>query len=401
MNLQGHLRDALTNLYVAKLRSLLAVLGILIGTASVVAMVSGGELATRQALNEFKALGTDLLAVTISQGEQSNETEASAENAGKKLSPDEVLDLKDVSPDIIQVAPYINVYANATFASRSIDAGVLGVTEDFFGVAKLQMLRGRFVRYLDKYSAFCVVGSNVYEQLKGYALDPIGEQINLGGTIFTIIGALKPWQENSFIYASLNDSIFIPIEAATVISKYADISNIVIKLTPQANIEYVIADITKKLETEAPGKKLYFQSAKQFIKGMEHEREILTIFLGLIGSIALVVGGIGIMNIMLVSVTERRREIGIRLAIGAKRRDIQMLFLVESVTLALFGGICGVLIGILISYILALSKGWEFTLFFMPPAIGFGVSVCIGIFFGFYPAYKASKLDPIETLRSE
>jgi putative ABC transport system permease protein len=401
MNLQAYIRDALTNLYVAKLRSLLAVLGILIGTASVVAMISGGQLATRQALNEFKALGTDLLAVSVSQADQGDQATISSQNAEQNLTPDEVLNLKALSPDIVQVAPYISAFSSVQFAGRNINAGTLGVTEDFYEVAKLQMLRGRFVRYFDQYSAFCVVGSNVYDQLKSYSLDPIGEQINLGGTVFTIIGALQPWQENSFIYASLNDSIFIPIEATSLITKYADITNIVMKLTPQANIEYIIAIITEKLNALVPDKKLYFQSAKQFIKGMEHEREILTLFLGLIGSIALVVGGIGIMNIMLVSVTERRREIGIRLAIGAKRRDIHMLFLVESVTLSLFGGVCGVILGILVSLILALSKGWDFTLFLAPPAIGFVVSVGVGIFFGFYPAYKASKLDPIETLRAE
>jgi putative ABC transport system permease protein len=399
MTLRGHLRDALTNLFVAKLRSVLAVLGILIGTASVVAMVSGGQLATRQALNEFKTLGTDLLAVSISK-EQTDQA-GRARNSKSGLTADQALALKDISSEIVQLAPYINVYSGVRFAGKNIDAGTLGVTEDFFAIAKLQMLRGRFVRYLDKYSAFCVIGNDIYQQLKQRTLDPLGAQISIGNSVFTIIGILQPWGESSFIYADVNNSIFIPIQASTIISKYADISNIVVQLTPDANIDKNEALLTKAINSDVAGEKLYFESAKQFIKSMEHERQILTLFLGLIGSIALVVGGIGIMNIMLVSVTERRREIGIRLAIGAKRRDIQMLFLVESVTLSLFGGICGVLLGILISLILSLSKGWEFTLFLAPPIIGFVVSVCIGVFFGFYPAYKASKLDPIETLRSE
>lgn len=408
MNIKGHLHDALTNLMLSKMRSILAILGILIGTASVVAMVSGGQLATNQALNEFKTLGTDLLSVSIgrdisSNGEQSegSSENSSAKNANVKLTPEAALKIKNSAPDIIDVAPYTNVYSNVSFKGRAVNVGALGVTEDFLLVAKLRLKEGRFIRYFDNYSAFCVLGASVYDQLKAYSLNPMGQQISIGDSVFTIIGVLQPWQENSFIYANVNESIFIPIQASMAMNKYAEISSLVIQLKPNANIEATEAAITDKISAELPESKLYFQSAKQLLKSMENQRAILTIFLGLIGSISLLVGGIGIMNIMLVSVTERRREIGIRLAIGAKKRDIQILFLVESVNLSLFGGIFGVLIGVLVSFILAEIKGWEFTLYFTPPIIGFVVSVCVGIFFGFYPAYKASKLDPIETLRSE
>jgi putative ABC transport system permease protein len=134
---------------------------------------------------------------------------------------------------------------------------------------------------------------------------------------------------------------------------------------------------------------------------MSKQSEILTVFLALIGGVSLLVGGIGVMNIMLVSVVERRREIGIRLAVGATRNDIRSLFLFEAVILALIGGTLGVLIGISIAYIIASLCHWEFTLFFMPPFMGFVVSATTGVFFGFYPAHKAALLDPIDALRSE
>ena len=141
--------------------------------------------------------------------------------------------------------------------------------------------------------------------------------------------------------------------------------------------------------------------AKQIIKSMEEQGRIFTLLLGLIGGISLLVGGIGVMNVMLVSVVERKREIGIRKAIGAKRRDIQMLFLIESIVLSLFGGVLGVIAGLGVAYVISLFSGWQFSLYLEPPLIGFGVSVFTGIFFGFYPAMRAARLDPIETLRSD
>jgi len=145
----------------------------------------------------------------------------------------------------------------------------------------------------------------------------------------------------------------------------------------------------------------FFRSAKELIKSMEAQHKIFTLLLGLIGSISLLVGGIGVMNIMLVSVLERRREIGVRLALGALRKEIQWMFLSEAILLSLSGGFLGIIIGIFASYVIAAFVNWHFTIFLLPPFIGFTVSVFVGIFFGFYPAYKASQLNPIQTLRME
>ena len=209
------------------------------------------------------------------------------------------------------------------------------------------------------------------------------------------------WQENTFFNQDVNKALIIPLESSQLITEYATINNIVMQLKPDINIEAVQAKIQKILGTMIPGKQFFFRSAKQLITSMTNQRNTLTLLLALIGSISLLVGGIGVMNIMLVSVVERRREIGIRLAVGARARDIRHLFLVESVTLSLVGGVLGVIIGILTSYVIATFAQWPFEIFLLPPLVGFMVSVAVGVFFGFYPAYQASKLDPIQTLRSD
>lgn len=398
MKLSLHVHEGLLNLFSAKLRSILALLGILVGTASVVAMVSGGELATNEALKQFKTLGTDLLAVSLNDATDQDQP---ADNQ-VTLSLQQVSDLSSANKSIVEVAPYTQVYNPIYFEGHEISAGIIGVTDTLASVVHVNMQEGRFISLLDRYSLFCVIGNGVYEQIKKLSMsDPIGQQLQIGKDFFTIVGVSQSWPENSFVYANIDFSIMIPLLTSTALNKYTSINNIIVRLKPNADIDDAKNTITSYISKLVPHKNLYFRSAKELISRMSKQSEILTIFLGMIGGVSLLVGGIGVMNIMLVSVVERRREIGIRLAVGAKRSDIRTLFLVEAVMLSLVGGGLGVLIGILVAYVIALFSHWEFTLFLLPPLIGFSVSAATGIFFGYYPAYQASQLDPIDALRSE
>ena len=397
LSFKQYITEAYINLMATKLRTILAVLGILVGAASVVAMVSGGELASRQVLLQFKALGTNLLTVSINdaagQGKQTN---------AQKLTMAQALKLQQRLPDISAVAPYSTLYQTIAFNGKKLNGAVVGATSLLKDIMKAQLQEGRFISFMDKYSAYCVIGHKIYQSiLAETGRDPIGQQINLQGSFFTIAGVLKPWPQNAFLFVDLNTAVIIPLPMSLLMSKYAEINTIVVKLSNTDNIGNLKTAITHYINNVSPGKQLFFESPEQMLQQMHKQQQILTLFLGFIGAISLLVGGIGVMNIMLVSVTERKREIGIRMAIGARRRDIQWMFLIEAIMLSLFGGIVGVVLGILISYIIAVAKSWSFSLFWFPPAIGFCVSVLVGIFFGFYPAYKASKLDPIETLRSE
>ncbi|MBA3661465.1 MAG: ABC transporter permease [Gammaproteobacteria bacterium] len=394
-----HVKEGLRNLYFSKLRSVLALLGVLVGTASVVAMVLGGELATNEALKQFKSLGTDLFAISLNNSsDDKNVDSGKAEN----LTLQQSFDLVKSDKDILQSAPYTQIYYPVYYQSVPLNAIILGVTDRFADIVHIKLTQGRFVSVADKYEFFCVIGRDVYNAMKAISYkDPLGQQLQIGKHIFVIVGVADSWPENSFLYANIDTSVLVPIMASSIISKYATINNIIMRLTKDADIERVEVNVTNAINSMVSGKQLTYRSATELIAKMRNQSDILTVFLGLIGSVSLLVGGIGVMNIMLVSVMERRREIGIRLAVGAKRRDISALFLIEAIMLSLVGGSLGVLIGIIVAYIIAFFWQWEFTLFPLPPIAGFSVSVAVGIFFGFYPAYLASRLNPIDALRSD
>lgn len=395
-----YFQEAFTNLVATKLRTLLAMIGILVGTASVVAMVSSGELATAAALEQFKSLGTDMLSVSIfSEGGGG----ASAGGAQpKELSIADAINMKTVSPDILVLAPYSTLFVPVIYNGASINAGIIGSTQSLASAIAIKIQVGRFISDLDKYAKYAVIGNQVFKNLNIPTFeDPIGKQIKLGTDVFTIIGVTEPWRENSFFNQDINNSIIIPIQTARLLSKYSTIDNMVLRLKENTNIDILKDSITRYINLTVPNKKLFFHSAKEIVRSVTEQRKIFTLLLGMIGSISLLVGGIGVMNIMLVSVMERRREIGIRLALGAKRKDIQWMFLSESVLLSVVGGLLGILVGISTSFIIAEFANWKFEVFFLPPLVGFTVSLFVGVFFGYYPAHQASLLDPIQTLRAE
>lgn len=398
MKLVAHIREAYLNLLSAKLRSFLAILGVLVGTASVVALVSGGQLATEHALSQFKRLGTDLLSATI------QDTSRRGETVIKTLNQDNLDDILGGHPGVLAYSPYAIDFSPVSFEGVRQQSNVVGITENLADIMKVKVASGRFISDFDGTQRFCVVGGVIAQKMVGPGRDTkrlIGQQIQSGQNFYTVVGVLEESGENMFFLVNLNKSILVPLDAALQLNKYAKINNIVFKLAPSADLQSMKADISASLHVFDPAKRLFFRSPQEIITSMQSQNRTFTLLLGFIGSIALVVGGIGVMNIMLVSVVERRREIGIRLAVGARGRDILLMFLSESIALTLFGGLLGVFFGELIAFLTAHFSGWHYHLYFMPLLVGFGVSALVGMFFGIYPAYQASKSDPIACLRSE
>lgn len=396
MGLMNYINEALSNLVTSKLRSFLAILGILVGTASVVALITSSQLATAHALDQFKTLGTNIVAMDIFDQPGQDQQQA------RQLRLSDMPAIQASSSQIVLAAPYINLYQNLYFQGTQLNGQVLGTTADLAKIVKIEMAQGRFVSYLDHNSFYCVIGSDIAKtfQSKGIA-NPIGKQIQVGNWIFTIIGVAKPWQTNWFLFADVNKGIIIPLETSYLLSKFVEINNLIFRLVSKPDIDAAQNQLQTKVQQMLPDKKISFRNPEQIIDIMKKQQTTFTWLLGSIGGISLLVGGIGVMNIMLVSVVERRREIGIRMAIGARRADIRRLFLIEAIILTLLGGVLGIIVGLAISFILAVITQWEFHFLIVPPILGFVVSVLVGIISGFYPAHRAAQLDPIQTLRGE
>lgn len=398
MKLFNHWQQALVNLGAAKLRSFLAVLGILVGTAAVVALVSCGQLATEKALAQFKALGTDLLAVSVYQQAQQNNQSSNKEEIPLQFWRQ----MPHLIPQVVQIAPYSNAYQPISFQGKMLTGAIIGADESLARIIHIDLDKGQFVSFVQSFEHVCVIGNGLAQQIKEVSLeDPLGKQIRIGQTLFTIIGVAKPWKENAFFNEDINQDVIIPIAGMALVSKDTKINNAILLLKPDSPIDNVIEAIKQLVNKQAPTLNVFVRSAKQLIASMESQGRIFTLLLAVIGGISLIVGGIGIMNVMLVAVSERKKEIGIRKAVGAKNHEIQLLFLMESVMLSLVGGIGGVIVGLIFTAIVAYFSHWPFTIYFMPPLAGFAVSVITGIFFGFYPAKRAAALEPIVSLRSE
>lgn len=397
VSIYHHGHQAIMTIMASKLRSFLAVLGILVGTAAIVALISCSQLATEKALAEFKSLGTNLIAVSVFQ------QETPASKSDKTDIPLNVWrEFPSSVPEVLHVAPYNSAYQPISFQGKNLSGALIGADETLASTLHLELEEGHFVSFVESYEHFCVIGSHIAEQLKQLNLDdPVGQQLRIGQALYSVIGVLKPWTENEFFNGDINQSVIIPIKGMLLINKDVKVNNAIMRLKQNINIDEVIAKIKYTIAIHSPKLTVFVRSAKQIIASMESQGQIFTLLLAVVGGISLLVGGIGVMNVMLVSVNERKKEIGIRKAVGAKNSDIQALFLIESIMLSLLGGVLGVIIGLLVTWAIAWFSHWPFKIYSMPPLAGFGVSVFTGIFFGFYPARRAARLQPVASLRSE
>lgn len=385
--LRATIAEAIGNLLGTRQRSALALLGIMIGAAAVIAMLNIGAIARNETVRQFQQMGIDILAIRA-QG-----------SSGFQLADAQAI--PQSVPSIREVSPLVLSGGTVTFEGNAASATLVGVTASYVTITRLAMEQGRFISDLDKFDLYCVLGAQLAKDLST-PLFPLrlGSRLRVGQYVFTIIGIIAPAISSPMMPLEVNASLFMSIPNTRRALSNAQVSTVMARLAPGAEAEStanaVKSYLSPKLDTPPS-----VQSAQQLIAGMASQMRLFELLLGAIGAIALALGGVGVMNIMLVSVSERHREIGIRLAIGARRRDIQALFLSEAVLLSVLGGVLGIALGILASWVFARISSWQFILSAAAAPIGAGVSVAVGIFFGFYPAVMASRLDPIEALRSE
>jgi putative ABC transport system permease protein len=397
--LSTHIRTAINSLYTAKQRTLLALIGIGIGIGSVIAMVSIGVIYSEDTMRQYKELGTNI--VRIKKSREENE-----ENNRVKIPLKETLELPYSISNIMTVAPIMpGWWHNYHFAGKQGDANLVGVTESFKDLYQLHLKEGRFISDLDKNQPYVVVGQNVLTDdiFSSFNSKLIGSQVKIERRIYTIIGVLEPAPNSVFSpYFSkymIDWSFIMPISTAQRYLENKDIHSVTVRLKQDADHSLVARQVKQYFAKRVKGLQVETEIAKKLIAQKEKQAQMLTLLLGAIGSISMLVAGVGIMNVMLTSVIERRREIGILRAIGARQRDIQWQFLTEAVILSLVGGAFGIALGIGAAYLFAWFKGLQFIISSMAIILGVGVSLGVGSFFGFYPAYKAAKLDPIMALR--
>ena len=392
--LAANAREASDSLRRGRLRTVLGLVGVMIGISSVIAMVSLGEIAREQARKQFEALGTDILVVRES---------AAAGRAGIDL-PD-ALQLAAAVPSIVEAAPRISGHGTYRFAGREVGRGAIqGVTRSFASVTKLTLQEGRFVSDLDTDRYWCVIGAEVAEKMRATGADRLpGALIEVDEVLFTVVGVLDSKTESYALPVQVNadKSIFVPITTAQRVASDPGIEVIIARSGAGIHYEAAVEDIRSFFRKRSPDLGLDIVTAKELIARMEAQMGIFTLLLGAVGSISLIVGGIGIMNIMLVSVAERRAEIAIRRALGARRRDIRSQFLIESSLLTIAGGVFGVALGLAATWTICRFTDWDFLISGLSVASGLGTAAAVGLFFGFQPAHQASRLDPIAGLQGK
>ena len=393
---------AIRSLISHKLRTFLTALGIIIGVASVISMISIGEGARQQTLSTISKFGTNI--ITIKPGNKKSRHVST----GKV----DTLMLKDATfieqnvPLITGVAAQVYRSAQLKFRNKNTNTTVRGTGKNYRRLANFEMQKGRYFNQqeINVAKRVCVLGSTVVKNLFADA-NPLGETIKVDGKNFMVIGMTEP--KGALSWFDPDDQIFIPVSTAQKrVFGMNHIQSIDVQASKIEDLEVIKEDITQLLRIRhniANGKEndFYVQNSSQWLNSWGDAAKTFTYLLGGIAAISLMVGGIGIMNIMLVSVTERTREIGIRKAIGAKKKEILEQFLIESVLISFLGGGAGVLLGIGISEIVSNIGEWETIVSTQSILLAFGFSVGIGIFFGFYPANKAANMNPIEALRYE
>jgi putative ABC transport system permease protein len=403
-----NIRIALRALMANKLRSILTMLGIIIGVGAVVALLSIGQGATASITSSVEGLGSNL--VIVAPGRLFNR-EGGSQNAKLYYSDYEAIAANGTNMNLI--VPMYQTMGTVKYNDKDTQLSLAGVTEDYAAVRAYKLAQGRFIDAIDRNqnSQVAVLGSQTASDLFGN-LSPIGQRIKIDSVSFDVIGVLEPKGSGGF--GSEDDIVLIPLETGytKLFGSTAEdsgkrlISSIFISASDSKVVNDVMAQINfllRKLHGLAPGTDDDFSVVSQsdFLSTLSAISTTLTVFLGAIAAISLLVGGIGIMNIMLVSVTERTREIGLRKAVGAKRSTILFQFLVETITLSVIGGLLGILLGGTIAYIFTALNLITAHLSMDTLALAFFFATAVGVFFGIYPAMRASSLRPIEALRYE
>ena len=401
------LKESINTLRLNKMRTSLAVLGIIIGIGSVIVLISIGQSSQKAVTSQIQSLGSNLL--TISPGSQSSGGVRSAAGSRKTLTLADADALKNANLSAIKsVSPESSSRLQIVAGENNTNTQIYGVTPVYAEVHNVKIASGKFIsdRDYSSRSHVVVLGPTVVEDLYGSSnYNPVGETIRINGQTFTVIGVTV--SKGSSGMNDQDDLVYVPLSTAmkqlfgvNYLSSIAvEAASSEVMIQAQNQIGYFL--LTRHKISDTTKADFSIRSQQDILSTASSVTGTFTSLLSGVAAISLIVGGIGIMNIILVTVTERTREIGLRKALGAKKKTIITQFLTESVILTFTGGILGIIVGVLTSYIYSRVNSSTFTISFTSVLLAFTVSVVIGIIFGWYPAKRASNLQPIEALRYE
>jgi putative ABC transport system permease protein len=408
INIPSTVKISLRALRVNKMRSALTMLGIIIGVGAVITMLAVGTGASERISKQIASVGSNLIIVL--PGSTTSGGLRMGAGTQQTLKKEDAEAMEKECPAVSDVAPILNGVAQIVSGNQNWSTGVYGTTSGILAVRDWSLISGRPFTEQDIRNAtkVAILGQTVADYLFG-GMEPIGQIIRIKKVPFTVIGILDR-KGQSPIGQDQDDVVYIPVSTAQkkIIGTHFPgmVRSIMVKAKSTEDLDAAESQITELLRQRhriGPRQENDFtvRNLTSIMQVAEQSTKVMTLLLGAIASVSLLVGGIGIMNIMLVSVTERTREIGIRMSVGAKTWDIRLQFIVEALTLSLAGGIIGIISGIAGSQILTALAGWSTIVSPLSVILAFGFSGMVGIFFGFYPAYKASLLNPIDALRYE
>ena len=389
----GLAADAIGNLHAMKGRTFLALVGIAIGTAAVIAMLHIGEGARREAMRQFKEMGVDFVSISP----------LPHDGVMPDIALKDALDAAAPRTGLNATAPVVAGGVLLIQGHKQLQVNVTAATPELLPVLRLRLHDGRFVSDFDGFMPYVVLGSHVAKEIAAETGKPVatGDRVRFNSQVFTVIGTLESAAINPILPIVSDDAAVIPFGAARRLFAPHRITHIAARQASSGHDEQTVAAVYGYFRERLRGDFVQVTIAQQLIDNVERQMRIYAVLLLAIAAVSLVVGGIGIMNVMLMSVFERQQEIGLRLAVGASPAQIQFMFLVESVVLSSVGSAIGVVLGAVAGWIFAHSSGWQFIIEPLALPLGAGMALTVGLFFGSYPARRAARLEPAAALRGE